>query len=190
MLLFKDHKYKSWLDYFEKLLTENGQFKLIHTNKNNQTLVQTYSQIIGNPQTVIEVGYLDHDKLIFLHIFNPDTPGNNRRQKLEHFYRDDFSEDDMYGPPGLVFTQNNLVGIYEQLTNGLNGKEIQYYLNNKLIKSEILIRLNNGKQDPISFPIHFNNSNLMSRLKRKVFGIKDEYTKREVNFNEIFNGLR
>src|SRR5690349_11509182 len=123
--------YEDWKDFFAKKLLSTGDFSLTNTYSKGDTDVEIYSALKNNLETTIEVGYLSSMTLIYLHIFNPQTPGKNRQQEIEHLYKYEFDAEKQYGPPGLDFDEINILGISNYLDQGFNGKEMVYYINNK-----------------------------------------------------------
>jgi hypothetical protein len=143
----------------------------------------------GNPNTTIEVGYFSSMTLIYLHIFNPETPGKNRQQEIEHLYKYEFDSKKQYGPPGLDFNEINVKGISNYLNQGFNGNENVHYKNGKLIKSKVTTSYYpDSPQNTITY--HFNAEPLYKRLINKILGRRDQYDEiKHIDLQNIFSGL-
>lgn len=112
-------------------------FALTLTTSKGETEIEIYSTIRGNRDTIIEVGYFSSITLIYIHIFNPETPGKNGQQEIQHLYKYKFDTQKQYGPPGLDFDEINIQGISNYLEQGFNGNETVYHRNAKPIKSRL-----------------------------------------------------
>ena len=99
--------YEDWNDYFKKRLVESGTFLLYQSYSKGDADIEIYSALKGNPKTTIEVGYFSPMTLIYINILNPETPGKNMQQEIEHLYKYEFDEEKQYGPPGLDFEEIN-----------------------------------------------------------------------------------
>lgn len=191
MLTIENSTYEDWKDFFNKRLTSNEEFIMTHLSTKGNTEKEVYTQQIGNPLTTIEVSYLSRTSLIYIQILNPDTPGHNRQQEIEHFYKYSFSNDKTYGDPGLDFDIDNLKAIDRVLTNGLRGKEELFYKNGKLIKSKLSLQYGVYTQDySFTCTYRFSDDNFLIRQLKQLFGLKDKYDIREVNLPSIFGGLK
>lgn len=191
MLKIENSTYEDSKDFFKKRLTNSKQFLLTHSSTKGDTDKEVYTQQIGNPLTTIELGYLSRTSLIYIQIFNPDTPGHNRQQEIEHFYKYSFSDDQTYGDPGLDFDIDNLTTINRLLTQGLQGKETSFYKNGRLIKSKLSLTYGVYTQDySFNFTYRFNDSNFLVRQLKKLFGVKDNYEIKEVSLQSVFGGLK
>ena len=182
--------YEDWRDFFAKKLSDTGYFNLSNTYSKGDTDVEIYSALKGNPNTTIRVGYFSSMTLIYINIFNPETPGKNRQQETEHFYKYDFDAEKQYGPPGLEFNEININGISNYLDEGFNGLETVYYRKNKPVKSRVTTSC---YPDSPSFTItyDFNQDTFLVRVLKKFSFIKEEYDEiRNVDLRNIFGGLK
>lgn len=181
--------YEDWRDFFTKQLINTGRFYLLNTLSKGDTDVEIYSALKGNPNTFIEVGYFSSMTLIYIHIFNPETPGKNRQQEIEHFYKYEFNSEKQYGPPGLDFNEININGISNYLNQGFNGKESVYYKKGRLIKSRLTTSYYPGSPQS-TMTYHFNVEPLYKRFLKKFLGRSTEYDEiRHIDLQNVFSGL-
>lgn len=180
--------YQNWKEFFNKKFEESGRYSVVQENLNEKLLSETYIPLDPKNKTEIKIGYLD-DTLIYWKFENPKTSGFNKQQDIEYFYRYDFTEGKSYGEPGLKFIDTNINEIQKQLDNGLRGKEIQYFKNEKLVKSEIYLNFHGKETYPNT--IYFEKRNFWKRLKGIFFKEDNsEFQIIEIHLNEIFDGLR
>ncbi|HEY6505612.1 MAG TPA: hypothetical protein VIZ28_16670 [Chitinophagaceae bacterium] len=143
----------------------------------------------GNLNTTIEVGYFSPVTLIYIHILNPETPGNNRQQEIEYLYKYEFDSEKQYGPPGLDFDETNVQGISSYLNQGFNGEEVIYYKNGKPIMSKLTTSYYPDSSKS-SITYHFNNEPLYKQLLNKILRKKKQYDEiRHIDLRNIFGGL-
>jgi hypothetical protein len=140
--------------------------------------------------TTIQIGILDNGDLITFEIHNPLTPGFSEQQKREYFYKYSFHPKESYGGPGLEFIQLNIDHFDNLLKEGLKGKEIQYFKNGQLIKSEVFqFYADNGDTD-FGTTIRFDKKGFWSKMRDKFKSTDELYDDRkEVELKEIFHGL-
>ena len=182
--------FEDWKDFFTRKLINTGLFTLSSSDLNPGTDIEIYSAIKNNPYTRIELGYFSPMTLIYLHIFNPETPGKNRQQQIDYFYSHHFNEQDDYGPPGLDFNEINIQGISNYLAQGFNGSEKVFYRNGKAVKS---IQTSSYYPDsPITTTTyHFNKENFFQNLFKKIIGTKEEFDMiKEIDLRTVFNGIK
>ena len=179
----------NWKDFFDKYLIQTGYYRIDKSEKSGDTIIDTFVSTNNNDKTYIKTGYLTGGELIYCEILNPDALGHNRYQKQEYFYRFDFTPGESYGPPGLEFNDTNIDAIKSLLKNGLIGKEIQYYSNEKLIKSVIYKKLNDKSDKDFGITIWFQKHTIFNKIKKTIFGQRINYTIREINLNKLFKGL-
>lgn len=175
-------KYDDWKDFFAKRLTGNNDFKLTNSTPGGRD-VEIYSSLKHNPDTYIEIEYFSPVTLFSLKILNPATPGKNKEQDNEYFYRYQFTPGKQYGGVGLDFDEMNVEGIDGLLSEGFSGQETVYYKNGKPVKSV----LTSG----ISYTYHFDNSGFWGRLRQRWAGGREEYDEvRIIKLEDIFKGLQ
>lgn len=179
----------NWKDFFEKYLILTGYYRLNKPKSTGETVIDTFVSTDENDNTFIRIGYLSYGELIFCDILNPDTFGYNKYQEQEYFYRFDFTPGESYGPPGLKYNETNADSIKSKLKNGLKGKEIQYYSNDKLIKSIIYKNFNDTTDENWGITIRFQKDTLFQRIRNMLFGHTTKYTIKEIDLNKIFKGL-
>jgi hypothetical protein len=181
--------YEDWRDFFTKKLIDTGLFSLSHTFSKGDTDVEIYSTLKGNPNTTIEVGYFSAMTLIYIHIYNPETPGKNRQQEIEHLYKYEFDSEKQYGPPGLDFNETNIKGISSYLDQGFNGTEAVYYKKGKPIKSRLTTSYYpDSPQTTITY--HFIDEPIYKRLLSKFLGRDNQYEEiKHIDLRNIFSGL-
>lgn len=181
--------YDDWKDFFTKRLVDTGNFRLSDTFSKGDTDNEIYVALKGNPKTTIQVGYFSPMTLIFIHIFNPSTPGKNRQQEIEHLYKYEFDAEKQYGPPGLDFDEINIQGISNYLHQGFNGTETVYYLKGKPVKSRLTTSYYpDSPQSTITY--HFHEEPIFKRLLNQIFGRQSMYDEIiNVNLRDIFSGL-
>lgn len=181
--------YQDWRDFFTKKLLDTGLFSLTQTFSKGNTNVEIYSTLKGNPNTTIQVGYFSAMTLIYINIFNPETPGKNRQQEIEHLYKYEFDSEKQYGPPGLDFNEINIKGISNYLDQGFNGNEAVYYKKGKPIKSRLTTSYY-PDSPPSTITYYFNASPIYKRLLTKILGRGDQYDEiKHIDLRNIFSGL-
>ena len=182
--------YEDWRDFFTKKLSDTGYFNLSNSYSKGDTDVEIYSALKNNPATTIEIGYFSSMTLIFINIFNPETPGKNRQQEIEHFYKYEFDPEKQYGPPGLEFNEINVQGISNYLDEGFNGIETVYYRKNKPIKSRVTTSY--YPDSPVhTLTYHFHEEPFYTRLFKKLLFKKEKYDQiKNVDLRNIFSGLK
>ena len=178
----KVDEFENWKDFFEVKLEKSKLYEKIQLGKNGDTVDERFIPRNINDKTDILIGYLD-EKLLYWKFENPLTVGFNKQQDLEYFYRYDFTPDKSYGGPGLEFTKYNVNAINSQLENGLTGIEIQYFRNNKLLKSKII----SGEQSEYSTTIDFQKRSFWKNLFYKE---KEEFIEKRIDLSEIYSGLK
>lgn len=181
--------YENWRDFFSKRLVDSGAFSLTDTYSRDDTEIEIYSALKGDPETTIKVGYFSAITLIYIHIINSRTPGNNRRQEIEHLYKYEFDEVKHYGPPGLDFEENNIQGISNILDEGFNGEEIVYYRNGSPVKSQLTTSYYpDSPKSTITY--YFNSEFFLKRLLKRILAQKDTYySVKKINLRDVFGGL-
>jgi len=181
--------YEGWRDFFTKKLIDTGLFSLSHKFSKGDTDVEIYSTLKGNLNTTIEVGYLSATTLIYIHIYNPETPGKNRQQEIEHLYKYEFDSEKQYGPPGLDFNEINIKGISNYLDQGFNGTEVVYYKKGKPIKSRVSTSYYpDSPQSTITY--HFNGEPIYKRLLTRILRRSNQYDGiKHIDLRNIFSGL-
>lgn len=173
-------KSKNWKEYIAELLTQDGAFRLVNTEKINQTDIEIYE--CTKNKSIFKVGYLD-DKLMYLNLSNEDVPGYTEHNRDEYFFDSDFDHN-RQSKTGLTFDEVNRQGIKEELEEGLVGIEEQYLLDNKVIYSKLYLT-----------DEHFVvNVDLSGRtFWQKLFGPKilniEGVTIKKIDLKEIFSGI-
>jgi hypothetical protein len=182
-------KYDDWKDFFTKRLIYAGAFCLVNTFSKRDTNIEIYSALSGNLNTEIQIGYFSPLTIIYVHIFNPLTPGKNRQQEIEHLYKYEFDEEKQYGPPGLDFNEINVQGISNYLNQGFNGSETVYYRNDRPVKSRLTT--SHYPDSPTStITYHFHKKQFLQRVLKKFIGHQDQYEETNtINLQDIFGGL-
>jgi hypothetical protein len=176
-------KYKDWKDFFRKRLTVNNDFALARAVTEIDRDVEIYSSLKHNIDTYIEVSYFSLMTLFSVKVLNPATPGKNKEQDNEYFYRYDFTPGKEYGGVGLDFNEMNVEGIEGLLSEGLSGEERVYYKNGKPLKSVLIT--------DITYSYYFDNSGFWERLLRKWAGGKEKYDEvKTIKLEDIFKGLQ
>jgi hypothetical protein len=181
--------YEDWPDFFAKRLIETGCYHLSKSPASGDQDIEIYSSLTGNLNTVLEIRYFSSMDLLYIHILNPETPGNNFRQQMEYFYKYDFDLVKEYGPPGLEFNETNIIGIRNFLDAGFLGYEVAYYKNGKPSKSTLTDINSDGSQ--FTFTYHFNREpifiRLWNRIRRRPI-LYDRITRTDLR--DIFPGLK
>ncbi|NRS90927.1 hypothetical protein HNQ02_003882 [Flavobacterium sp. 7E] len=181
-------EYQNWQDYFKKVFAQSLKYDRFSEKINDQAELEKYTPKDANNKTEIRIAYLD-ETLIYWRFENPNTAGYNRQQEIEHFYQYDFTPNQSYGNPGLEFNKTNLKVIDKQLKFGIRGKEVQYFKNEKLLKSKIYINYE-GKETKYPNIIFFEKRNFIEKLIQ-LFRKENnsELTKKEINLLDIFSGI-
>ena len=182
--------YNDWRDFFTKRLVDAGAFCLSKSISKGNTDIEIYTAKQGNPETSIEVGYFSSKTLIYVNILNPRTPGLNRQQEAEYFYKHEFDDIKQYGSPGLEFEEINIRGINGYLEQGFNGLETVYYKNRRPVKSQLTTSYYpDSPKNTITY--HFDTASVWQRLWKKIAGQEDKYDKIEtIDLREVFSGLK
>lgn len=179
------HEFKDWKDFINRILIDSGQFEKPTYELKNETEIETFKSSNKNSLTEIRVGYLKKNLLIYLQIFNPTVPGYNKYVKGEYFYNNDFDEKKKPTEIGLEFDNLNRNGLLEILTDGLIGKEIQYFENKKVLKSVLDI-----------YPEHFlmnydfTGRNFFEKLFSGKIEKRSGIKSRVIELNTIFEGIK
>jgi hypothetical protein len=185
-----EYPYQDWNDFFTKRLVDSGAFRLSETLEKGVTTTEIYTALTGHPDTVIEVGYFSPMTIIYVHIFNPLTPGKNRQQEIEHFYKYEFDDVKQYGQPGLDFTDINVQGISNYLDQGFNGNEKVYYQQGRPVRS-VLTTSYYPDSPVMTMTYHFHESSFFKGIMNRLFGRQRKYDDvRTVRLDEIFGGLK
>lgn len=181
--------YEDWKDLFTKRLIDTGAFRLSQTFSRGDIDIEIYSALTGNPDTKIQIGYFSPTTLIYIHIFNPLTPGKNKQQEIEHLYKYEFDEEKQYGPPGLDFNDINVQGIGNYLGQGFNGSETVYYRNGKPVKSRLTTSY--YPDSPArTMTYHFHEEPFFKRVLNRLLGRQSQYDEtKTVSLRDIFAGL-
>jgi hypothetical protein len=180
---------KDWRTYFNERLTHSGQFIVENESRHGQTDFLIFKNTTDH-QTLIKVGILDNGDLITFEIYNPRTPGFNEQQRREYFYKFSFHPTESYSGPGLGYIQLNIDHFDKFLKEGLKGKEIQYFKNGELKRSEVFqFYAENGDND-FGTTIEFEKKGFWNRLKDLFKSKADLYDKiEEIELKKIFNGV-
>ena len=145
----------NWKSYFKEELKEKRNFFLKNISHSGYTELLIFEDFTKKSLTEIHISILENNDLISFEIINPITPGFTKKQEQEYFYKYDFDENRSYGNPGLEFSNLNKNHFNQLLKNGLKGKEVQYYKNKKIIKSEVYVQYGEIKENIIPTIIHF-----------------------------------
>jgi hypothetical protein len=181
---------KDWRTYFKTRLTHKGQFTFDIETSHGETGKLVFKSSNPDNLTIIQIGILDNGDLITFEIHNPRTPGFSQQQKREYFYKYSFHPTERYGGPGLEFIQLNIDHFDKLLNEGLRGKEIQYFKNGQLMKSEVFqFYAENGDND-LGTTVEFGKKGLWNKIL-DAFKSRDELYdyKKEIELKEIFHGI-
>lgn len=178
----KLNDFENWKDFFQKKLESSNLYEKIELGKRGDTIEERFVPKNKNDKTEISIGYLG-ETLIYLKFDNPLTLGFSEQQNREYYYRYDFTPDKSYGNPGLEFIKNNIDAIDLHLENGLNGAEIQFFRNNRLVKSKLFL----NEPFEYSTTIEFEKRSFWKSLFNSK---KGEITEKRIELSEIFNGLK
>ncbi|ALM19826.1 hypothetical protein AAT17_00405 [Nonlabens sp. MIC269] len=182
-------EFKDWKEFINRILINSGQFEKPVIEFKGEVEIETYKLTDKNSLTEIRVGYfLQENKLIYLHIFNPTVPGYNKYVEDEYFYYYDFDDKNSYGDPALEFNKRNVNGVFSILKNGLKGKEIQFVKNDRILKSILYIHGVNPKFN-FSFSYDFTNRGFWNKIFGQKIDKMNGVEKREIELNSIFNGI-
>lgn len=181
--------YEDWKDFFTKRLVDTGAFRLSKAFSKGDTDIEIYTALTGNPDTEIQVGYFSPMTIIYVYIFNPLTPGKNRQQEIEHFYKYEFEKEKQYGPPGLDFNEENVQGISNYLDQGFNGNETVHYRNGRPVKSRLTTSY--YPDSPTStITYSFHEEPFFKRVLNKLLGRQSRYEEtKTIDLKDIFGGL-
>jgi hypothetical protein len=182
---------KDWRTYFKTRLTEKGQFIFDNETRHGQTDELTFKSYNRENLTTIQIGILDNGDLITFEFHNPRTPGYSEQQRREYFYRYSFHPTKTYGGPGLEFIKLNIDHFDKLLNEGLKGKEVQFFKNGQLIKSEVFQSYSGNSYNDFRTIIRFQGKGIWSRLLGLFRPDSTRYDKKmEIELKEIFHGIR
>ncbi len=188
MIQFNEQIFDSWKDYIRRTFDNTKQYKRIEIGIHGQAFKEKYIPINENNKTEITITYLE-DTLISIDYNNPLTEGFNKQQEQEYFYQNQFTPEG-YGDPGLEFNELNISEIDKQLRQGLKGKEVQYFKNRKLIKSQVFIYYNDNQE---SYPttINFEKRTFLKQVMDLFFEKQNnkELTMKEIDLQRVFSGF-
>ena len=178
-------EFRNWKEFINQVLIDSGEFEKPKQKLKNQTETEFFT-FKKNPQTELEVGYLN-DRLIYFNFTNPTVPGYNKYVEGIYFYANDFKENDSYGDPALEFNEMNRNGILSILQKGLTGKEIQFVKNDKILKSKLYVLESDPK---FNYSYDFTGRDFWKKLFGKKIDKIDGIEKREIELNKIFSGIK
>lgn len=179
--------FDNWKALFSAKLVDSGRFEKLRGHGEEETEVEVFrlKDNTGEAPTMIEAGYIG-DRLFYLYISNPNIPGYMRFQEGEYFHRFDFTEGKSKGGPGLEFDEVNVRGILSEFRKGLQGRELHYLRNGKIVKIELYpfpempdmkYTYDMKKAGPFEkFNMFFNKSGSLMET-------------REISLNDIFSGI-
>jgi hypothetical protein len=181
---------KDWRTYFKTQLTDKGQFIFDNETRHGETDKLIFKSSGAGNLTTIQIGILGNGDLITFEVHNPRTPGFSEQQKREYFYKYSFHPTESYGGPGLEFVQLNIDHFDRLLKEGLKGKEIQYFKDGQLIKSEVFqFYAENGEND-FGTTIEFDKKGLWNIMVDSFKSKGELYDdKKEIELKEIFQGI-
>jgi hypothetical protein len=179
-----------WRSYFMTRLTGSGHYVFENEVPRGSIRVITFKSTRVNDFTTIEVGILANDDLITFEIHNPRTLGFSAQQRLEYFYKYTFHPTAGYGGVGLEYIPINIDHFDKLLKEGQKGKEIQYFREGQLIKSEVFQSMDDNDTYEFGTTIEFVKKGFWNQLADRLQSIKEPYdNKLEIDLNEIFPGL-
>lgn len=181
--------YKSWKEFMYAILTENNQFRIENSFTKSETDIEIYRQYTGDKDTTLQIGYLEDDRLIYLHINNTQTPGLNKYQ-VEYYSEHDFEETESHGNPGLFFNETNRIGVLDELKNGLKGKEKVFFREGIPVFSELSIVLDQKQNINFKDTYNFENLSSWTRLLRLFKKQQVHYETKEIDLKTVFAGLK
>ena len=173
----------NWKQYINMLLTSEGAFQLVKNEQKGQTYIEYYLCSNNNFPVKFTVGYLGKT-LIYLNLSSKIAQGYSKQNEGEYFFDSDFDEK-RQSKTGLQFDKINQDGIRELLENGLEGKEVQYYLDNNLVHSTLHLL-----DEHFKIEIDFTNRNLFQRLFSTKPKNEKEVKTKTVNLKEVFPGVK
>lgn len=175
---------KNWKEFINCILINSGQFSRPTAELKGETETETYKLI--DKDTEIRVGYLNN-RLIFLRIFNPILKGYNKYREKFYYNENDFNSKSDCGNPALEYNDLNKEHIIAILKNGLNGYEIQYIKDNKILKSTIFVAELDFK---VKESYDFTGRPFLKRIFRKSISQINGVVKRKIDLKEIFDGVK
>ena len=179
--------FDNWKALINSVLLDSGRFEKLSTGSKEQTDIDVFVFKDNNGEyiTKIEAGYLD-DRLFYLNISNPKIPGYIKFQEGEYFNQYDFTEGKIKGLPGLEFNEVNSQAILSEFKKGLQGREIQYLRDGKVVK----VKLYPIPEMPdMSYTYDFEKVGLFERFKNVFNKSGKNLEIREINLNDIFSGI-
>lgn len=151
----------------------------------NDSAILTFERDSFKFKNKIEVTILDSGELIALRFSSPMTLGYNEFSFGEYFYSLQFQTPSSYGKPGLEYNEVNIEGVKSILKQGVKGKEVQYFKEGKMLKSEVHF------EGRVSFPYKYDFSE--RTFWQKVLGKKvvdfENIQSRIIELNEVFPPL-
>lgn len=180
--------FDNWRTFINSMLLDSGKFNKLSTGKKEQTDIEVFELKDNKGEylaTRIEAGYLG-DRLFYLNINNPMIPGYIKFQEGEYFHQHDFTEGKSKGMPGLEFNEVNSQAILCEFKKGLQGREIQYLRNGKVVKVELYPV---PEMPDMSYAYDFEKVGLFEKFKNVLNKSGGDLEIREINLNDIFSGI-
>ena len=171
----------NWFKFFDSLFKESEKFDLEEISEYGNSYKIEFCSKVNQTQVEI-ILYQRKDLLLKINFYNPKTPGLNKYQETEYFFRDDF-KDNGYGPSGLEFCEINKLVIEEFLLSGLKGKEIQYFTNSKIFKADLSFNKNKLFFDTT---VYFENQGCLSVFFPKWSERNMKFDIVEIRYDDIF----
>ena len=179
--------FNNWKALINSMLLDSGRFEKLSTRTKEQTDIEVFvlKDNKGEYLTRIEASYLG-DRLFYLNINNPKIPGYIKFQEGEYFHQYDFTEGKSKGMPGLEFNEVNSQAIRSEFKQGLQGRELQYLRDRKVVK----VKLYPIPEMPdMSYTYDFEKVGLFERFKNILNKSGKNLEIREINLNDIFSGI-
>lgn len=181
--------FEDWRDFFSKTLVDSGAFVFFNSQVKGDKNIEIYKAIAGDLHTTIEVAYFSPMTLLYVYILHPDTPANNRRQRMEYLYKYEFHLEKEYGGPGLDFEEINVRGIHNLLKQGFHGNEKIFYKKGKLVQSELTTSYY-PDSPRFTRKYIFHKRPFYRRLLGDIAGAKEKYDEvKIVNLRDVFGGV-
>lgn len=180
---------EDWKSYFKSKLTGGGKFIFTEEAKSGELEFLYFKSARAGNDTAIEITLEDGGYLSCFEVFNPKTPGFNDWQEGQFFDRNTFDPKEPDDDTGLAFTDVNRAHFDKFLSEGLKGREVQYYRKGTLIKSDVYQGYADNRGNDRFHVVEVARPSVWDKVLKVFGGSANHDEQREVQLHDIFNGI-
>ncbi len=169
-----------WRIYIDDLLINSNQIDPVNEEWKNDTLILSYEYKSPDNSSVIYVGLLEDNRLIYFHFSNELTPGYNHIH-CDYFFCNDFDDTIPGDEVGLDFNPINCEAIKEIISGGEMGEEVQWIKDGRVLKSGVVL-FDSGFYDYHDF----TKRSIWQRLWGPRIHNMPGVNKKRINLSELF----